>query len=131
LVWIAGCWNSLLTRCNPKNNCCLPHFWCKVRSLCTYNLAAQNLKSFQILKTKIKKSRPIQRYHSHADPIWPDGTFKCNIPGTALNKCLFYPVKFCSFQQSSDIQNSKTKVLTFITFVLNLLTIHCTVKGSI
>jgi hypothetical protein len=21
-------------------------------------------------------SRPIQRYHSHADPIWPDGTFQ-------------------------------------------------------
>ncbi len=21
-------------------------------------------------------SMPIQRYHSHADPIWPDGTFK-------------------------------------------------------
>ncbi len=21
-------------------------------------------------------SRPIQWYHSHADPIWPDGTFK-------------------------------------------------------
>jgi hypothetical protein len=20
-------------------------------------------------------SRPIQRHHSHADPIWPDGTF--------------------------------------------------------
>ncbi len=22
-------------------------------------------------------SRPFQWYHSHADPIWPDGTFKC------------------------------------------------------
>jgi hypothetical protein len=21
-------------------------------------------------------SKPIQWYHSHADPIWPDGTFK-------------------------------------------------------
>jgi hypothetical protein len=21
--------------------------------------------------------RPIQWYHCHADPIWPDGTFKC------------------------------------------------------
>jgi hypothetical protein len=21
-------------------------------------------------------TRPIQWYHSHADPIWPDGTFK-------------------------------------------------------
>ncbi len=21
-------------------------------------------------------SRPIQWFHSHADPIWPDGTFK-------------------------------------------------------
>ncbi len=25
-------------------------------------------------------SRPIQWYHSHVDPIWPDGTFKgCQI----------------------------------------------------
>ncbi len=24
-------------------------------------------------------SRPIQWYHSHADPIWPDGTFKSRI----------------------------------------------------
>ncbi len=23
LVWISGCWNSLLTSCNPKNNWCL------------------------------------------------------------------------------------------------------------
>jgi hypothetical protein len=23
LVWIAECWNSLLTKCNPKNNWCL------------------------------------------------------------------------------------------------------------
>ncbi len=22
-------------------------------------------------------SRPIQLYHSHADPIWPDGNFNC------------------------------------------------------
>ncbi len=21
-------------------------------------------------------SRPVQRYHSYADPIWPDGTYK-------------------------------------------------------
>jgi hypothetical protein len=21
-------------------------------------------------------SKPIQWYHSHADPVWPDGTFK-------------------------------------------------------
>ncbi len=46
----------------------------------------RTLKSFQIFKTEIKKSktyigwvsfsRPIQWYHSLADPIWPDGTFK-------------------------------------------------------
>jgi hypothetical protein len=24
-------------------------------------------------------SRPIQRYHSHADPIWPDGTFNDSV----------------------------------------------------
>jgi hypothetical protein len=36
-------------------------------------------------------SRPIQRYHSHADPIWPDGTFK----GTGINRWIFFgrPIK--------------------------------------
>ncbi len=24
-------------------------------------------------------SRPIQWYHSHADPIWPDGTFNMKV----------------------------------------------------
>ncbi len=27
-------------------------------------------------------SRPIQWYHSHGDPIWPDGTFKAYKVGT-------------------------------------------------
>ncbi len=32
LVWIAGCWNSLLMSRNPKNNWCLSlHFWSTVR----------------------------------------------------------------------------------------------------
>jgi hypothetical protein len=43
------------------------------------------LKSFQIFKREIKKSKPIavdvlfkayQWYHSHVDPIWPEGTFR-------------------------------------------------------
>ncbi len=29
-------------------------------------------------------SRPIQWYHSHADPIWPDGTF--NLTNQRINK---------------------------------------------
>jgi hypothetical protein len=46
----------------------------------------RTLKLFQILRTKIKKvknlyrfmsfSRPLQWCHSHADPIWQDGTLK-------------------------------------------------------
>ncbi len=31
LVWIAGCWNSLLTSRNPKKLMSLPHFWSTVR----------------------------------------------------------------------------------------------------
>jgi hypothetical protein len=44
--------------------------------------AAQNFKVFQKFKTKIKKSSwwlfkgLFQWYHSYADPIWLDGTFK-------------------------------------------------------
>ncbi len=30
LVWIAGCWNVLLTSSNPKNNCFFRHFWSTV-----------------------------------------------------------------------------------------------------
>ncbi len=44
-------------------------------------------------------SRPIQWYHSHADPIWPDGTFKSNanrqdvkiIKNIKKNDCLKMP----------------------------------------
>ncbi len=45
----------------------------------------RTLKSFHIFKSEIKKSktyrglmsfsRPIQWYHSHEDPIWPDSAF--------------------------------------------------------
>ncbi len=30
-------------------------------------------------------SRPIHWYHSHADPIWPDGTFKFPVPFIMAN----------------------------------------------
>ncbi len=46
----------------------------------------RTLKTFQIFKVKIEKSktymglmsfpRPIQMYHSHSDLIWPDHTLK-------------------------------------------------------
>jgi hypothetical protein len=49
------------------------------------DLAAQNFELFLNIKNLNKKiknlerlmsfSRPIQWYHSHADPIWPEGTF--------------------------------------------------------
>jgi hypothetical protein len=36
-------------------------------------------------------SRPIQWYHSHADPIWPEGTFKSKTKGGYLrHSCDFY-----------------------------------------
>jgi hypothetical protein len=34
-------------------------------------------------------SRPIQWYHSHADPIWPDGTFKTPIVLDCVLYCIF------------------------------------------
>ncbi len=30
--------------------------------------------------------RPIQLYHSHADPIWPDGTFNQMFPSVKLRQ---------------------------------------------
>ncbi len=105
MVWIARCWNSLLPSPNPKNNLCLSRifgarFGGKDRGLVTCKpwskqeggwihfcmKQLRTLNSYQILNIKNKKikipkrlmsfSRPIQWYHSHADPIWPGGTFK-------------------------------------------------------
>jgi hypothetical protein len=89
----------LLTRRNPKNNCWLSYI-CGARFdpiqtairtsrrleefLCE---AAQNFEVFSNIQNKnltIKNLwrlmtflRPIQWHNSHADPIWPDGTFMC------------------------------------------------------
>jgi hypothetical protein len=49
------------------------------RIRCIFVLAAQNFEVFSKIQDqnlKMSFSRPIQLYHSHADPIWPDGTFK-------------------------------------------------------
>ncbi len=102
-VWMAGCWNSsniLLTSRYPKNICWLSRifgarFGVKDHGLCPWTEQAggwinfwmkrlRTFKSFQIFKTKFKKIknlyrlmtflRPIQWYHSHADPIWSDVT---------------------------------------------------------
>ncbi len=73
LVWIAGCWNSLLMSCNPKNNWCLSRifgarFGGKDRSLSTCKPWSKQaggwihfwmkrlitLNSYQILKIKNK-----------------------------------------------------------------------------
>ncbi len=78
----------------------LPHFWSTVRQkrsrfehMQTMIQTSRRLNSFlreaaqnfeltsKYSRSKIKNkkpmsfSRPIQRYHSHADPIWPDGIF--------------------------------------------------------
>ncbi len=98
LVWIAGYWNSLLTSRNPKIFNSLPNFWSTVQrkwsrfehmqtviqtsrrvdSFCMKRL--RTLNSYQIFKIKNKNKKPIAypivRYHTHADPIWPDGTLK-------------------------------------------------------
>ncbi len=76
LVWIARCWNYLLTSQNPKNNWCLSHIFgaqfsgkdrglstCKPRSKqaggwihsCMKQLRTLNY--YQIFKFKIKKSK--------------------------------------------------------------------------
>ncbi len=34
-------------------------------------------------------SRPIPWYHSHADPIWPDGTLQGNVPCDFLLQIFF------------------------------------------
>ncbi len=33
-------------------------------------------------------SRPIQWYHSHADPIWPNGKFKETVSSNGFDFCL-------------------------------------------
>ncbi len=40
-------------------------------------------------------SRLIQWYHSHADPIWPDGTFKY--------ECLVFYASMCLFVRSTQL----------------------------
>ncbi len=104
LVWIAGRWNSLLTSCNLKNNWCLSRIfghgsaekigvWAHANrypnkqevgfifawscsELWTLNKYSRSkIKSQKLIAADVL-SRPIQWYHSQADPIWPDGTFK-------------------------------------------------------
>jgi hypothetical protein len=76
LIWIAGCWNALLTRHNPKNNWCLSRifgerFHWKDRSLSTCKQWSKQaggwihfcmkqlrtLNSYQIFKIKNKKNK--------------------------------------------------------------------------
>jgi hypothetical protein len=54
---------------------------------------AQNFELLSNIKDQNQKpiavdvfSRPIQWYHSHADPIWPDGTFKFVVRRTKISK---------------------------------------------
>ncbi len=63
LVWIAGCWNSLLANRNPKN------IWCLSR------IFGAGFGGKPIAVHVLIKACPVQCYHSHADPIWPDGTY--------------------------------------------------------
>jgi hypothetical protein len=41
-----------------------------------WNIQDQKCKTIKNLKQLMSFSRPIQWYHSHADPIWPDSTCK-------------------------------------------------------
>jgi hypothetical protein len=38
--------------------------------------------------------RPIQRYHSHADPIWPDGIFNISKLGEYILRSVGAAVSF-------------------------------------
>ncbi len=85
MAWIVGCWNSLLTSCNPKNNWCLTRIYvawfggkdrglstCKPWSkqaggwihFCMKRL--RTLNSYQIFKIKNKK----QKTYSGWCPLW-------------------------------------------------------------
>ncbi len=52
-------------------------------------------------------SRPIQWYHSHADPIWPDGTFKNGVFHVDEIKHIFANIlqEVISFQQADRCSN--------------------------
>jgi hypothetical protein len=39
------------------------------------NIQDKKIKKIKTLLQLMSFSKPIQWYHSHADPIWPDGTF--------------------------------------------------------
>ena len=64
--------------------------------------AAQNFEVFSNIQKWNKKiknlqrlmsfSRPIQRYHFHVDPIWPDGTFKELVTSLCYYVPMFYMI---------------------------------------
>ncbi len=97
LVWVTGHWNIVLTSRNPKNNswlsgifgasfggkdCSFVPIQTVIRTgrMLDLSEAARNFEVFsKIHKIKLKNQkhisvndflRPIQWYHSHADPIW-------------------------------------------------------------
>jgi hypothetical protein len=53
LGWIAGCWNSLFTSHNPKNNWCLFHFWSTVQ---------RKRSKFEHMQTVIQTSRRLDSF---------------------------------------------------------------------
>jgi hypothetical protein len=52
----------------------------------------------------MSSSRPIQWYHSHADPSWPDGTFK-HVHAALLIVRLYWSTCIC-VQLTSSLQES-------------------------
>ncbi len=86
----------------------LPHFWStvwwkrlrfehmqtlirprrRIRGLFAWS--GSNIQNRYKKKRLMSFSRPIQWYHSHGDPIWPDGTFKLRM---ALSFPTFSPLK--------------------------------------
>jgi hypothetical protein len=57
-------------------------------------------------------STPIQWFHSHEDPVWPDSTFK-EVPSSAIHPHVFWTGK-----------NKKISTLIVFTFRVEEYTIH-------
>ncbi len=71
--------------------------------------------------------RPIEWYHSHTDPIWPDGTFKpenINIKRTSSQDEYFW--KVYKKKSENEIKTSNLRIINYIlTLFHKSLNYHC------
>jgi hypothetical protein len=66
----------------------------RIRGIFVFS-GSELLKKSEIYSGVDKISRPIQWYHSHADPTWPDGAFKIS-----NDKFVFFPLRFLFLRTS-------------------------------